>query len=132
MNFLNLYNEVFDQDGEIMVCGRDKCKNLIYQADKLEPQKSHGDLNTGYMKVQAIKNLKERYCYAKDHFDEIYSQVFGANGNVLACGREKCKMLIEACNMLEPGVKHGNENEGFMDVETIKNYKANRSNNISA
>ena len=30
LRFLCLYSEVFEEDGTIKVCGREKCKSLIY------------------------------------------------------------------------------------------------------
>lgn len=55
--FNEAYNDVFDINGEIMACGRDKCKELIHIANKIEPNISHGDIENGYMNVESIKAL---------------------------------------------------------------------------
>lgn len=51
---------------------------------------------------------------------KTYNQVFDVNGNVVACGREKCKELIKLCNENEEHTDFGDINTGFMNVENIK------------
>lgn len=58
-NFLVLYNKVFDDKGEVKLCGRLACINLILCADEIEPKVYHGNISTGFMNVEAIKKLKK-------------------------------------------------------------------------
>lgn len=55
--FLNYYDRVFDQNGNIKPCGRFACQKLIELSDKIEPGIIHGDIKTGMMKVKKIKDL---------------------------------------------------------------------------
>lgn len=57
---MEYYNKVFNSDGTIKVCGRDLCKKLIAEADRLEPGISHGNLENGYMNIESIQRLHER------------------------------------------------------------------------
>ena len=57
---LKLYGMVFDENGEIRVCGREKCKSLIYACRNLDPNTYFGDTTYGFMEVDAIKDLWEK------------------------------------------------------------------------
>lgn len=52
---LNLYNEIFDENGNVRSCGREKCKQLITLLSEEYPDKKFGDSNTGFMNIKAIK-----------------------------------------------------------------------------
>lgn len=65
-NFLELYEEVFYNDGQIKNCGREKCSKLILMADKIEPSVSHGDAGTGFVNIRAMKSLREEFVNDKD------------------------------------------------------------------
>lgn len=54
-------------------------------------------------------------------FYQLYVECFDANNNVKICGREKCKELIKLANEIEPNIKHGNLEEGFMNVRAMIN-----------
>ena len=56
-NFLELYDLVFDKDGNVKNCGRNICKELIVNANNLDKTTSFGDTNTGFMHIENIKNL---------------------------------------------------------------------------
>lgn len=57
----------------------------------------------------------------KAEFLEVYSSVFAPNGNILACGRDKCLELISACQEIEDSsFYYGNKNTGYLDVTAIK------------
>ena len=58
--FLNLFCEVFDENNNVRNCGRTKSKELIELANSLEPEVSHGNLETGFMKTKEIISLKEK------------------------------------------------------------------------
>lgn len=57
--FKKVYVEVFDDNGNVKVCGRNKCKELIELSDTLEDG-SHGSMDTGIMGTESIKNLYQR------------------------------------------------------------------------
>lgn len=57
---LELYDEVFDANGAIKTCGRNACKKLISACQKLDKNTNFGDLQSGYMNVEAIKALHEK------------------------------------------------------------------------
>lgn len=52
-----LYSEVFNDDGSIKVCGRDKCKHLISCLSDMYPDKYFGDVNTGFLNIKAIREV---------------------------------------------------------------------------
>lgn len=55
--FKALYHQVFDENGDARVCGRDKCKKLILLAQKLDKDTDYGNPETGIMQVAAMKKL---------------------------------------------------------------------------
>lgn len=57
------YEAVFDEEGNIKNCGREKCMDLIIVCDKINPlaEGLYGDKKNGIMNVDAIKMLKKRY-----------------------------------------------------------------------
>jgi len=56
---LSQYDLVFDEHGEILLCGRLQCITLIELCDGFNQKKDidYGDNNTGMMNVQNIKKL---------------------------------------------------------------------------
>lgn len=50
--FQDLYSRCFDEDGNIILCGRDACKELIRY---LGPD--FGDAETGFMNAERIRSL---------------------------------------------------------------------------
>lgn len=57
--FLKLYEKVFNENNNIKICGRQNCINLIEAAQKIEPNIDFGNVKTGFMNTQNLKNLKE-------------------------------------------------------------------------
>ena len=55
--FKILYQEVFDEEGNVKACGRSVCQELILLANQIEKDISHGNANTGMMDIDAIKKL---------------------------------------------------------------------------
>ena len=53
--FKNLFREVFDENGNVTVCGRKKCQQLIHAAKQVTP--IYGNEETGMMNVGAIQAL---------------------------------------------------------------------------
>ena len=59
--FNNTYNEVFDSDGNIKACGREKCKKLIWLANRItEMGADFGDSTTGIMRADELRNLHSK------------------------------------------------------------------------
>lgn len=56
-NFLDSYNRVFDSNDDILLCGRDACKDLILACLDLDKSGDFGDVSTGMMNVSEIKSL---------------------------------------------------------------------------
>lgn len=54
--FRKAYNEVFDEKGHIITCGREKCKELISCAKEIRIG-NFGDEKTGIMRTEALKLL---------------------------------------------------------------------------
>lgn len=52
-----LYEKVFDTNGDIKACGRDACKKLIKACQEIQPNVDFGNVDTGMMHVENIKNL---------------------------------------------------------------------------
>ena len=52
--FLELYSACFDTDGNVKLCGRDACKELITYIGE-----DFGNLKTGFMNVDRIKMLHQ-------------------------------------------------------------------------
>ena len=66
-NFKNLFQEVFDAEGNVTNCGRDKCRQLISAAKAATSV--YGDEETGVMRIEAIK-LLYRELYPNGDEDE--------------------------------------------------------------
>lgn len=64
--FLEDYDRVFDEEGNVKNCGRGACIDLILSAFILDPSQSYGDSSTGYMNVENIKNLRNSILGDKD------------------------------------------------------------------
>ena len=50
-----LYDEVFDSNGNVKLCGREKCKKLIDACKNAYKGVDFGDSETGYMNIDNIK-----------------------------------------------------------------------------
>ena len=57
-----LYNEVFDTNGKIRFCGRDKCVALILAMEKQFEGVDFGNKGNGFLN---IKNIQEYYAKLK-------------------------------------------------------------------
>lgn len=55
--FNAMYLECLDEDGNVKLCGRDKCIALIEFADKIEAYQKHGNAETGFMDIEKLKEL---------------------------------------------------------------------------
>jgi hypothetical protein len=54
---IDLYNQVFDNNGDIKNCGREACQALIVACNELEPLTNFGDVRTGFMDIGNIKRI---------------------------------------------------------------------------
>ena len=66
-----------------------------------------------------------------DQMYKLYNDVFNENGEIKACGRDKCKKLIIACETYykfhyNENVNFGNSDTGFMNVDNIKKLFKNK------
>ena len=55
--FKNLYNKVFDNNGNIKACGRESCINLIIVSGQIDETVYYGNSDTGVMNVANINKL---------------------------------------------------------------------------
>ena len=59
-----------------------------------------------------------------DELRKIYNEVFDGNGNVRACGRDKCAQLMQALH--DRGFRNtGNRTTGVMIIPAVKNAYRN-------
>lgn len=52
---LKIYEEVFEENGDIKSCGREKCKELILEMTKVYSNVNFGNKETGFMHIENIK-----------------------------------------------------------------------------
>ena len=58
---LRLYEYVFDTYGNIKLCGRESCKDLIMACNSIYSSKDFGNIDTGFMKEDDIKCLVTKF-----------------------------------------------------------------------
>ena len=56
---LEQLNVVLDENGHPKACGRENCKKVIHLAEILRPGVDFGDVETGYMNVENLFDLKK-------------------------------------------------------------------------
>lgn len=59
-DFEREYNNVFDENDRVKLCGRDECIKLVSLAKEIEPDKEFGNASNGMMKVHNIVELHNR------------------------------------------------------------------------
>lgn len=59
----------------------------------------------------------------QQEFLELFGEVISGDNMVQACGRDKCMDLIALADALEPGVSHGNRNNGFVNAKAMLKLK---------
>ena len=57
--FLKKYNEVFNEDGTVKLCGREKCKNLIIACEVLSKNVTEGHFGNAVTGMMNIKNIQK-------------------------------------------------------------------------
>ena len=55
-----LYPVVFSPSGDVKLCGRDNCINLMEALSRIFDGVDFGDLNTGYMNTDIVKEYCNR------------------------------------------------------------------------
>jgi hypothetical protein len=53
-----LYDIVFDENGDVTLCGREACQLLILACEELRPGVDYGNAQTGFMNIENIQKLK--------------------------------------------------------------------------
>ena len=57
-----LYEAVFHENGQIKLCGRDRCKALMDACYKIKPEGDFGCMETGFMQSENIKEFYAQWC----------------------------------------------------------------------
>ena len=65
------------------------------------------------------KSSQESRGFSHERFKTSYEQVFDAEGNIKACGRDKCIELMVAADKIKQG-DYGNTNTGRLNIENIQ------------
>ena len=55
-----LYDLVFDEEGKIKLCGRDKCKQLMLALNEIFKTVKFGDMESGFLYVDVVKEYVDR------------------------------------------------------------------------
>lgn len=58
--FMVLYNDVFNEDGEVKQVGRERTKRLIEACEQFSNTTNFGSKITGFMNVTNIKALRNK------------------------------------------------------------------------
>lgn len=116
--FLNRYHYFFDANGNLNPrCDAEERKNFIKLCTEINHKVSFGDIKTGEIYTREVFNLRKEVL--EKMLPVVYSEVFDEQGNVKACGREKCLELIEICSELDPFNYYGDSKLGFLNEENI-------------
>lgn len=116
--FLNRYHYFFDANGNLNPrCDAEERKNFIKLCTEINHKVSFGDIKTGEIYTREVFNLRKEVL--EEMLPVVYSEVFDEQGNVKACGREKCLELIEICSELDPFNYYGDSKLGFLNEENI-------------
>ena len=117
-NFLIKYHYFFDANGNLNPrCDAEERKNFIKLCTEINHKVSFGDIKTGEIYTREVFNLRKEVL--EEMLPVVYSEVFDEQGNVKACGREKCLELIEICSELDPFNYYGDSKLGFLNEENI-------------
>ena len=53
-------------------------------------------------------------------FKELYNKVIDSDGNMKACGRDKCMLLIEIAKSIDAFGDFGNKKTGRININNMK------------
>lgn len=118
---LELLNKVFEnkKEDEKTLSEEEKRKmkseqkELIHIASALYP---HLNLDFGNEENGNMNKKNLRILYQKlQNLKKLYKTVFTYDGEVFACGRDKCRELIKAASELYPQENFGDEEKGMMN-----------------
>ena len=116
--FLNRYHYFFDANGNLNPrCDVEERKSFIKLCTEINSKVSFGDIENGEIYTREVFNLRREVL--EEMLPVVYSEVFDEQGNVKACGREKCLELIEICSELDPFNYYGDSKLGFLNEENI-------------
>lgn len=131
-DFLKCYSKVYDKNNQIIACGRNACKDLMLSANRLDKNTNFGDLSTGFLDEKEIKYFHSRILFEYNtsnrlskeelvhRFNSTYNEVFNAEGNITACGRETCRKLMNYAQILDIDTDYGDMSTGRMNIDNIK------------
>ena len=117
--FFEAYSRVFDEDGIVKPCWTEDAYDLALICEKIDPE--HEYWNSITIRSNAV--LKLRRNILRKELRQKYDEVFDEDGKIKACGREKCKDLIQVCTMIAPMGIYGDQKTGFLNEEGIKKVK---------
>ena len=128
-SFKEKYDRVFHENGEVKLCGRAACIELMQALEELYPEESSGDTTTGFMNVEKIHlfcnrivKFIEKEKKMKINFEEEYSRVFDENDDIRPCGKDVCIALMLKMQEAFPGEVFGDTETGAMDIFKIKRF----------
>ena len=55
------YKKVFDEEGNVKLCGREACKKLIELCSEIVPNVDFSSLESGFMNVKNIQEFVKEY-----------------------------------------------------------------------
>ena len=55
-----LYKEVFDENNNIKLCGRDTCKKLMIALNKIYEDVNFGDLDAGFLNIETVQKYASK------------------------------------------------------------------------
>ena len=61
LKFKEAFEAVFDENGNVKLCGRETCKQLIKACTDLEPRTYFGNPITGQLNLKSYPRMKKLY-----------------------------------------------------------------------
>ena len=61
LKFKEAFEAVFDEDGNVKLCGREACKRLIKACMELQPSTYFGNPITGYLNLKSYPIMRKLY-----------------------------------------------------------------------
>ena len=60
IEFFRVYREVFNISDDIVLCGKEKCRQLIRICSELDKSEYYGNLDTGFLYLENIHRLYDK------------------------------------------------------------------------
>ena len=51
------YNRVFDENGDVRLCGRDACRALMLKMEECFPDEKFGNVDTGFIDILKVRRF---------------------------------------------------------------------------